>query len=80
MNDTRQIRRPRYPMPEDIRDELNQRGLMEAYQARPPYQRNDYIGWIIRAKRVETREKRLKQMLDELQRADAYMKMPYKSR
>jgi len=80
MNDKRSSRRPRYPMPDDIRDELNQCGLMEAYLARPPYQRNDYIGWITRAKRVETREKRLRQMLDELQRADAYMKMPYKSR
>ena len=80
MSENRPAKRPRYPMPDDIREELNQHGLLEVYQARPPYQRNDYIGWITRAKRVETREKRLAQMLDELQRGDAYMKMPYKVR
>ena len=79
MSENRTGMRPRYPMPDDIRDELNQNGLMQAYLARPPYQRNDYIGWITRAKRAETRNKRLKQMLDELKRGDAYMKMPYKS-
>ena len=31
---------------------------MEAYQARPPYQRNDYLGWIDRAKRPETKARR----------------------
>ena len=79
MNEKPTTKRPRYPMPDDIRDELNQNGLMQAYLARPPYQRNDYVGWITRAKRAETRNKRLKQMLDELKRGDSYMKMPYKS-
>jgi hypothetical protein len=51
---------------------------MEAYRDRPPYQQNDYIGWITRAKREETRERRLAQMLDELERGDVYMKMPYR--
>jgi hypothetical protein len=32
---------------------------MRAYQERPPYQQNDYIGWIIRARKPETRAKRL---------------------
>ncbi len=50
---------------------------MEAFQARPPYQRNDYLGWIDRAKRPETRERRLSQMLDELDAGDRYMKMGY---
>lgn len=80
MSENRPFKRPRYPIPDDIREELNQHGLWEAYQARPPYQRNDYIGWITRAKRVETRQKRLVQMLDELQRGDAYMKMPYQAK
>jgi len=52
--------------------------VMEAYRARPPYQQNDYIGWITRAKQPETREKRLKQMLDELARGDVYMNMAWK--
>ncbi|MGE5333543.1 MAG: YdeI/OmpD-associated family protein [Nitrososphaerota archaeon] len=40
---------------------------------------NDSIGWIARAKRPETRQKRLAQMLDELASGDAYMRMPYHS-
>jgi len=31
-------------MPDFIREALNERGLMDAYSARPPYQQNDYIG------------------------------------
>lgn len=44
----------------------------------PPYQRNDYIGWITRAKREETRLKRLSIMLAELERGEGYMGLPYK--
>ena len=69
--------RPRYPMPDFFRDALNARGLMDAYLARPPYQQNDYIGWITRAKLEVTRQKRLNQMLDELASGDRYMKMAY---
>ncbi len=69
--------RARNPMPAFVRDALVQEGLMEAYRARPPYQRNDYLGWISRAKKPETQEKRLGQMLDELAQADRYMKMKW---
>jgi hypothetical protein len=51
-------------MPDYAREALDERGLMDAYRERPEYQQNDYIGWITRAKRPETREKRLAQMLD----------------
>ena len=74
----RNLKRPRYPMPDFIRDALNQRVLMDVYRERPAYQQNDYIGWIMRAKREETVEKRLSQMLDELERGDKYMKMAYR--
>ena len=53
---------------------------MAAYRARPPYQRNDYLGWIDRAKRPETKARRLQQMLDELEQGDVYMKMAWRSR
>jgi uncharacterized protein YdeI (YjbR/CyaY-like superfamily) len=56
---------------------LEARGLMDAYRARPPYQQNDYIGWIQRAKLESTRQKRLNQMLDELERGGVYMKMKW---
>jgi len=53
---------------------------MELYQARPPYQRNDYLGWIDGAKKPETKARRLQQMLDELEQGEVYMKMPGRGR
>jgi hypothetical protein len=70
--------RPRHEMPDFIHEALQKRGLMDAYLARPPYQRNDYIGWITRARLNATRQKRLKQMLDELKKGDVYMNMESK--
>ena len=63
------------PMPAEVRQALEARALVDAYQARPPFQRNDYLGWITRARKPETRQKRLAQMLDELEDGDIYMKM-----
>lgn len=57
---------------------MTERGLLEAYRARPPYQQNDYLGWIGRARREETRRKRLVQMLDELAAGDVYMNMAWR--
>jgi hypothetical protein len=71
------LRRPRQPMPEFIQQALDGKGLMDAYLDRPAYQQNDYISWIIRAKRPETRQKRLKQMLEELKGGGVYMKMAH---
>ena len=76
----RPTRRPRWPMPEDVEDALVEGGLMETYRNRPPYQQNDYIGWITRAKRPETRNKRIQQMLSELKAGNVYMKMSWQSR
>lgn len=69
--------RPRHEMPDFFQNALHARGLMTAYLARPPYQQNDYIGWITRARLETTRQKRLNQMLDELERGDVYMKMKW---
>jgi uncharacterized protein YdeI (YjbR/CyaY-like superfamily) len=77
---TSRLTRPRHEMPDFVRDALLNRGLMDAYRCRPPYQQNDYIGWITQAKRPETREKRLAQMLAELERGDKYMNMDYRPR
>lgn len=67
-------------MPDVVRETLEAADLMEAYRERPPYQRNDYLGWIGRAKREDTKLRRLAQMLEELERGDRYMKMPYRPR
>jgi uncharacterized protein YdeI (YjbR/CyaY-like superfamily) len=72
------LSRPIQPMPDFVRQALEEHDLMAAYRDRPPYQQNDYLGWINRAKRPATKEKRLSQMLEELRRGDVYMKMAYK--
>lgn len=74
------LTRPRHPMPDDIAARLEAAGLRAAYDARPPYQRNDYLGWIAAAKRPETREKRLCQMIEELAGGTRYMKMKWRER
>jgi uncharacterized protein YdeI (YjbR/CyaY-like superfamily) len=65
-------------MPGFVEAALHAQGLMPAYEARPPYQRNDYLGWIMRAKRPATQQRRLAQMVDELIRGDTYMKMAWR--
>lgn len=75
--DTSRMKRDIHPMPEAVRAALTERGLMTKYRARPMYQQNDYVGWIGRAKRDETQQKRLAQMLDELDAGGVYMKMKW---
>jgi hypothetical protein len=65
-------------MPDFVKEALLERDLINAYRDRPAYQQNDYIGWITRAKRQNTIEKRLAQMLEELESGDKYMKMGYR--
>ena len=69
--------RPREEMPGFVRDALEARGLRAQYEARPPYQRNDYLMWINKAQREETKRKRLDQMLDELAGGGVYMRMKW---
>ncbi len=65
-------------MPDDVDEALFNAELTERYRQRPPYQQNDYIGWITGAKRPETRARRIAQMLDELEAGDVYMKMAWR--
>lgn len=71
------MKRPRHTMPDYMRSALEKRRLMDTYKKRPPYQQNDYIAWITRAKLDATKEKRLSQMLEELEKGDVYMNMEY---
>jgi uncharacterized protein YdeI (YjbR/CyaY-like superfamily) len=74
------LKRDINPMPQFVREALEQRDLISAYLARPPYQQNDYLGWISGAKRKDTQDRRLDQMLQELHQGDAYMGMSYRAR
>lgn len=72
--------RAREPMTREISDALIDRGLRNAYDARPPYQRNDYLRWIKAAKGEDTQARRLEQMLDELADGGLYMKAAWQGR
>lgn len=67
-------------MPDFVRLALEAAGLRDSYDRRPWYQRNDYLGWIGNAKREETKQKRLDQMLRELREGDVYMNMHWRPR
>lgn len=71
------LKRQLNPMPDFVSAALEAGGLTALYEARPAYQRNDYLSWIGNAKREETRQKRLAQMLDELRRGGVYMNMKW---
>jgi len=64
-------------MPGFVKNSLTEHNLMEAYHARPPYQQNDYIGWISHAKLEKTQQKRLQIMLEELAAGHGYMGLDY---
>ena len=64
-------------MPGFVRKALEKRNLVEAYRKRPTYQQNDYLGWIAQAKLQELKDKRLDQMLAELEKGDVYMEKPW---
>ena len=76
-NDSQKLKRKLNPMPDYIEKALKNHGVKQEYMARPAYQRNDYLGWIERAKKEETKQKRLNQMLDELKAGGVYMKMKH---
>ena len=63
-------------LPAFVRAVLESRSLVEAYERRPLAQRDHYVRRILRAVRAQTAEKRLEQMLSELE-GDLYMKRPW---
>lgn len=75
--DTSRLTRDIHEMPADVHAALKQAKALDAYNSRPAYQQNDYIGWITRAKLPATREKRIQQMLAELASGGVYMKMKW---
>jgi hypothetical protein len=59
-------------MPGNVRTALEKRNLMEAYLARPEYQKADYLKWIALAAGPAAKQKRLDQMLDELDKGNLF--------
>ena len=59
-------------MPGNVRGALAKRKLMDKFLDRPDYQRNDYLKWIATANGVATKQQRLDQMLDELDKGGLF--------
>lgn len=78
--DSSRLKRDVLPIPDDVEQALDSAGALDSYKLRPPYQQNDYMRWIEKAKRGETRLKRINQMIAELQSGDAYMGMAYNAK
>lgn len=76
--DVASLSRERQPMPAFVKRALTEQGLMAAYRERPPYQQNDYLMWINSAKLEATKQKRLAQMVAELQLGTRYMRMAWR--
>ncbi len=66
-----------HTMPASVANALRSRGLQTAFDARPAYQKNDWIGWIAGAKREDTKQRRLEKMLSELAAGHGYMGMEW---
>jgi uncharacterized protein YdeI (YjbR/CyaY-like superfamily) len=69
--------RLRPPMPGNVRAALAKRKLTEAYEARPQYQRDDYLRWIATAAGPAAKQQRLDQMLDELEQGGVFKGEPW---
>lgn len=64
------------PMPGFVKSALAKHKLLDAFRARPEYQRNDYLTWLD-AKLPDQRTQRLAQLIDELTKGDVYMGEPW---
>lgn len=71
-------KRPTHKMPDDVRAAIERAGVRSDYDARPAYQRNDYVGWIGAAKADETRTRRIEKMVAELKEGGVYMGMAHR--
>ena len=60
------------PMAGNVRGALAKRNLTDAFRARPDYQQNDYLKWIALAVGPAAKDKRLQQMLEELEKGGLF--------
>jgi hypothetical protein len=65
------------PLPGNVRAALEKRKLMDAYLARPGYQKDEYLKWIAVAAGPSAKQKRLEQMLDELDKGGVFKGEPW---
>lgn len=64
-------------MPGNVRAALVKRNLLDTFFARPQYQRDDYLRWLAGAVGPTAKQKRLEQMLDELEKGNVFKGEPW---
>jgi len=64
-------------MQEFVEQSLKENNVWEDYVSRPAYQQNDYVWWINDAKKMNTKKKRLNQIIEELRVGGIYMGMDH---
>jgi Bacteriocin-protection, YdeI or OmpD-Associated len=60
------LERCQQEVPQFMEDALTDFGLMAAFRSRPSHQQDGYVCWIAGAERLETRDARVADMLDDL--------------
>lgn len=65
------------PMPGNVRGALAKRKLLDTFRARPDYQQNDYLKWIASANGTVAKQKRLDQLLEELENGGLFKGEPW---
>lgn len=74
---TSRLTRPLQRMTTAVRTALQSHGVLAAYRARPPYQRNDYLSWIAGAVSPANKAKRVETMIHDLRDGALYMGMKW---
>ncbi len=64
-------------MPGFVKGALAKAKQLDAYKARPEYQRDDYLDWINKAIGQAEKDKRVAQMIEELAKGNVYMGEPW---
>ena len=59
-------------MPGNVSGALGKKNLMDAFRARPDYQQDGYLKWIATAAGPAAKQRRLDQMLDELEKGGLF--------
>jgi hypothetical protein len=65
------------PMPGNVRGALAKRKLTETYEERPQYQQQEYLKWIAAAAGPTEKQKRLDQMLEEIEKGGVFKGEPW---
>jgi hypothetical protein len=64
-------------MPGNVKSALAKRNLMDAYLERPAYQKDDYLKWIGVGAGPTEKQKRIDQMLEELEKGGVFKGEPW---